>query len=607
MNNKFSILVREMRNVVLVLLISLNGLFAQSGLLFSPKPAYFGHIPLSSKAERDISLFNVSSSNIQISQINITGTNPSNFKILNDPGTKTIGLLESYILKVEYTPSEESEDVALLNVTVDGNPQSDSLIANGTDVGLNTIAFERILGSDENDGLGNITQTADGGYILAGNTLPADGNFTDFYLIKTDKYGEPQWTNSFGGNNNDFANGIVQANDGGYYIAGTTSSYGNGETSIYFAKLDNSGNEVWHKIFTGQFEDWVTDMVKTSDGNFLLCGGTNSAAGAGRAAYLLKINPNGDKLWQKTYGNTTSGTANQVIEIHDGYAFVGTNEASSGNFDVYLVKTDFNGGLISENSYGSTLTEVGNGISATDDGGFILCGQTAGFGAQARDAFLVKVSINGAEQWNKEFGFAHNDGFSRVVQLSNGGYIAVGSTVTFLDATNEYTDLYVVTTDNSGNKMTENKYGGGRSDNANTLFKASDGLFVVGGNTASYSNKNDIYFLKVNTNGLITNVNKNTDVNLPISFELEQNYPNPFNPSTTIKYAIADPGFVSLDIYNILGQKVKSLINKFQRSGQYKITTNFNNLSSSIYFYQLNYKSRNGNKISIIKKMVLLK
>ena len=403
MKNKFSILVRAMRKVLFIFLISISGLFAQSSLLFSPKPAYFGHIPLGSKAERDISLFNVSTSNIQVSQINITGTNSSNFKILNNPGTKTIGILESFVLKVEYTPSVASEDVVLLNVSVNGSLQSDSLTAHGTAVGPNAIVFERIIGTDNEDGLGNIAQTSDGGYILAGNTLPANKNYTDFYFVKTDKFGEPQWTNTFGGNFNDGAVGIVQANDGGYYIAGTTSSYGNGETSIYFAKLDNSGNELWHKIFTGQFEDWVTDLIKTSDGNFLLCGGTNSAAGAGRAAYLLKVKPNGDELWQKTYGNTTSGTASKVIEISNGYAFVGTNEPATGNFDIYLVKTDFNGTLTSENNYGSTSTEEGSGISATSDGGFILCGQTAGFGAQARDAYLVKISANGTEQWHKIF------------------------------------------------------------------------------------------------------------------------------------------------------------------------------------------------------------
>ena len=607
MNIAFSILVRKMRKVFFIFLISISGLFAQSSLLYSPNPAYFGHTPLGSKAERDISLFNVSTSNIQISQINITGTNSSKFKILNNPGTKTIGVLESFVLQVEYTPSVVSEDVVLLNVSVDGNLQSDSLTANGTAVGPNAIVFERIIGTDNEDGLGYIAQTSDGGYILAGNTLPTNKNYTDFYLVKTDKYGEPQWTNTFGGGFNDASQGIVQASDGGYYLAGTTGSYGNGETSIYFAKLDNTGNEVWHKIFTGQFEDWVTDMIKTSDGNFLLCGGTNSAAGAGRAAYLLKVKPDGTQLWQITYGNTTSGTANQVIETSNGYAFVGTNEPSNGNFDIYLVQTDFNGNLISEHNYGGSLEESGNGISATDDGGFILCGQTASFGAQARDAFLVKVSADGTEQWHKLFGFDHNDNFSKVTQLSNGGFIAVGSTVTFLDATNQYTDLYTITTDNSGNKVAENKYGGNRSDNANVLFKASDGFYALGGNTASYSNKNDMYFFKVNGNGIITDIHRDFSANIPTSFELQQNYPNPFNPSTTIKYILPESGFVNLNIYNILGQKTISLINKQQSRGQFEITANFSNLASGIYLYQLNFSGINGRNFSSIKKMVLLK
>ena len=87
-----------------------------------------------------------------------------------------------------------------------------------------------------------------------------------------------------------------------------------------------------------------------------------------------------------------------------------------------------------------------------------------------------------------------------------------------------------------------------------------------------------------------------------LSFRLDQNYPNPFNPSTTIKYEIPENGFVSLKVFNILGQEVASLVNEVKTAGQYQAYFNATKLSSGIYIYRLE-TSRNSEK----RKMLLLK
>ena len=87
-----------------------------------------------------------------------------------------------------------------------------------------------------------------------------------------------------------------------------------------------------------------------------------------------------------------------------------------------------------------------------------------------------------------------------------------------------------------------------------------------------------------------------------LTFELEQNYPNPFNPGTSIKYSIPESGFVSLDVFNLLGEKVASLVNVEQEAGKYEVNFDASKLTSGVYFYQL----QAGDHISL-KKMLLLK
>jgi len=96
-----------------------------------------------------------------------------------------------------------------------------------------------------------------------------------------------------------------------------------------------------------------------------------------------------------------------------------------------------------------------------------------------------------------------------------------------------------------------------------------------------------------------------TDVNeevLPTEFKLEQNYPNPFNPSTVIRYEIIDARFVSLKVYNSIGQEIATLVNQKQNAGKHNVEFNASNLPSGIYFYSIN-----AGEYSSVKKMMLLK
>ena len=98
-----------------------------------------------------------------------------------------------------------------------------------------------------------------------------------------------------------------------------------------------------------------------------------------------------------------------------------------------------------------------------------------------------------------------------------------------------------------------------------------------------------------------TDVNENKQ-SMPTKFELSQNYPNPFNPSTTINYSLPFASTVKLEVFNILGEKVASLVNSFQQPGNYQVLWNAENCASGIYFYRISTKA-----LVQTKKMMLLK
>lgn len=98
------------------------------------------------------------------------------------------------------------------------------------------------------------------------------------------------------------------------------------------------------------------------------------------------------------------------------------------------------------------------------------------------------------------------------------------------------------------------------------------------------------------------------EVGTPITFALSQNYPNPFNPTTSIKYSVAEPSKVTLNVYNLIGEKIAELVNTQQDAGYHQLNFTAGNLSSGVYFFTLNAESLiNGQKNSDTKKMMLLK
>jgi len=162
-------------------------------------------------------------------------------------------------------------------------------------------------------------------------------------------------------------------------------------------------------------------------------------------------------------------------------------------------------------------------------------------------------------------------------------------------------DLWVVKTDADGNTQASKTYGGTFNSIGRCINSKSDGSLIITGNYYNeVTNTRDIWLL--NFDPTISAVERDDDKKIPIEIFLKQNYPNPFNPSTTIEFGIPESKFVTLFVYNLLGEQVDFLVKENLSSGNYSITWNAEQLPSGIYLCKLVA----GNYVET-KKMVLLK
>ncbi|MEJ2613379.1 MAG: T9SS type A sorting domain-containing protein, partial [Ignavibacteriaceae bacterium] len=166
----------------------------------------------------------------------------------------------------------------------------------------------------------------------------------------------------------------------------------------------------------------------------------------------------------------------------------------------------------------------------------------------------------------------------------------------------DYTNLYVIKTDFDGNKIWDSSFGGKVDDHASDIIVNNDGHLVVGGTTSSFSKNSSAYFINLNPQGQITDINEKQDINIPFNFNLLPNYPNPFNGQTKITFQLPNESPVKLILYNSIGERVAILLDNIESAGQHEITFNSMGLSSGVYLYRI--KTRFGNKS---RKMILLK
>jgi hypothetical protein len=383
--------------------------------------------------------------------------------------------------------------------------------------------FARTYGGTGYDEAESIIQTSDGGYAVAGRTTSFSTGDYDLLVLKLDPAGNLIWARTFGGTSGEGACSITQTLDGGLAVAGYTNGFGAGTDDFIVLKLNNAGNLIWARTFGGAGSDMAYSIIQASDGGLAVAGRTNSF-GAGSIDFLvLKVDSLGNLSWAKTFGGTDAEMAYSMIQTADsGYAVAGcTRSFTAGDYDFLVLRLDTAGNLIWSRTFGLIDQDLLYSITRTTDGGFTVAGQYEGSGSQNR-LVVLRLDPAGNMIWLRTFGAFSNwyDVAYSVIQTSDGDYAVTGWTYDFGAG---WEDFFILKIMPDGSLRWARTFGGTGYDEARSIIQTTDGGYAVAGYTPSFGAGNrDFLVLKMDTSG------NYTDCVQPCS-----PVPGTFSPSTS--------------------------------------------------------------------------
>ena len=324
------------------------------------------------------------------------------------------------------------------------------LASTATSIDSNKFIWAKAYGGVNDDWANSIQQTSDGGYIVGGYTASFGSGKKDFLIMKVNSDGSLFWSEAFGGANDDLVTSAQQTSDGGYIVGGYTMSFGSGNSDILIMKLTKDGSLSWAKTFGGTDDDWATSIQQTSDGGYIIAGGTNSFGAQKTDVIIVKIDSNGSLSWAKTFGGANDDLVTSAQQTSDGGYIVGgyTMSFGSGGSDLLIMKLTKDGSLSWAKTFGGANDDLVTSAQQTSDGGYIVGGYTMSFGSGGSDFFFLKLSESGSLSWAKTYGGIKDDWAAYIQQTSDGGYIVGGGTYSFIKGTEK--DILLLKTDSNG-------------------------------------------------------------------------------------------------------------------------------------------------------------
>jgi hypothetical protein len=359
---------------------------------------------------------------------------------------------------------------------------------------------------------------ADGGYLFSSSIASEYVGSKDVLLIKTDAAGKILWQKKYGGTGDEEANKIRQTADGGFILAGSTTSF-NENMDIYLLKLDASGTVQWARNFGGRTDNSVitnTTTTNTFDNGYRVST-LNSSKGLAKDYYdtfvLDKNEDSADKTTADISTLAEDAGFDVVASSDGGYVLTGYTQPSGGSADIILLKVDHRGVLQWARSLGGGSDDRASCLQECKDKGFIIAGYTSsvGIGSRARatgdnadrtdkDAYLIKTDSNGYVVWQKTYGGSNDDEANCVIE-NNQGFVIAGYTIQ--NSKNPTPCLMLMQTNKTGNSIWQNKnYSFYSYYIPRGILNLTSGEIVISGN-AIKSGAVEAMLLKYNQNGTL--------------------------------------------------------------------------------------------------------
>ena len=273
--------------------------------------------------------------------------------------------------------------------------------------------------------------------------LPALILAAGVFLCSCDKKSDPYWIKAYGGNGWDRADSIQATQDGGFIVAGATSSFGvnplvlvddtgtfpewEGTTDIWVLKLDGDGGIEWEKTYGSEGYEDFPKILTTDDGGYILAASSYSEETEDSVIWILKHDQDGEIVWIQGLGGDGSEYFPDIIPATD-QGFILTIDTSSFGVvgGVLVVKLDSAGDIQWQKQYSFSDPARANSIQPLDDGGYIIAGNIQFYFQDNWDLWIMKIGADGSLEWSRIYDNWEMDCAHSIRSTSDGGYVVAG-------------------------------------------------------------------------------------------------------------------------------------------------------------------------------------
>ncbi|MCP4138397.1 MAG: hypothetical protein GY754_45970 [bacterium] len=366
-------------------------------------------------------------------------------------------------------------------------------------VACDNTSWEKVYGGDNFDTAKSVIETADGGFLAAGNVQTRSG-YSDYTIriMKLNASGEQQWEKEYGGNA--AIASLVKAAGGGYILAGSKKE--SSTNSVLVLKINDSGDEEWSKTFMpGDEYNFANAIAAASHGGSILTGSTGLYPDCSN--WIIKLDSLGNEEWSQLYDADLFREAADITEAHDGgYILAGYIFSSSSQSNALIVKIDSSGSIEWSRTCGDGYSSL-RSVEKSSNGGYIAGGKISEESNSLSNALVVKLGVSGEVEWLQSYGDSSENSIYSITDAHDGGYIFAGNTGDF---NTQFTsdDGWVVKLDSQGNSQWEKRRGTQSRDDdlLRAIIKTSDGGYAAAGATSSSgAGYYDFWILKFDRDG----------------------------------------------------------------------------------------------------------
>lgn len=394
------------------------------------------------------------------------------------------------------------------------------------------LLWQKAYGGGGVDQARDIKQCSDGSYIVAGYTTSANGDVVghhgsyDFWVLRLDSVGDIIWKRSLGGSGMDMGYSVEQTFDGGFIVAGSSNSNDgdisnpHGDFDCWVVKLSEDGDILWDKNYGGFQIDHAKCIKQCADSGFIMVGASWSFEGDVSSNYgaddiwVVRLDSDGNILWQHSYGGSGNDMAYSVVQSADGgYVIAGITNSqdldiavSYGGYDYWVVKLGPSGNILWQKSFGGSGDDQAYSVILGENNEYVVAGYTSSvdhdvqqnFGAY--DYWVISINDTAGINWSKSYGGSGVDNAFSISRSPYGGYFIGGYSNSYMEgsiANFGYYDYWLLKIDEVGNQVWNKNYGGSSIDQAYAVSSTSDGSAVIAGFSTSY----DEDLVGLHTNG----------------------------------------------------------------------------------------------------------